>query len=147
MVTVVGFAEPEPEPSPEPMAELSPEDGCESTVNSQERGQSEGSRRARIPRTSPAGSCRTKVGLYRLLRPLWERKFSESRFFKLRVINRRFNRKLSEEGRLCPKTPERKISWDEQVEFVVFSKSQKPNAVAHCPRHHGAMLESVIQSQ
>jgi hypothetical protein len=84
-----------------------------SNDGSQKRFQSEKKKEAKIMGRFSLGACRTKVLLYRLLKPLWQKRFNENKFFKFRVINRRYNRKLSDETAVESNEPKRKISWDE----------------------------------
>ena len=52
-------------------------------------------KKAEIQRNKVARSCRTKISLYHILKPNWQKKFNENKFFRYRVISRRYLRKLS----------------------------------------------------
>lgn len=51
----------------------------------------------------------------------WQRQFREDKFFRYRVISRRYLRKLSLQHD-CGRAPaeRRKISWGDEIEILVF---------------------------
>lgn len=55
----------------------------------------------------------------------WRRLFKEDKFFRYRVISRRYLRKLSLQPNRAPCQPQRrKISWGNEVEILVFDSQQ-----------------------
>jgi len=57
----------------------------------------------------------TNVIKFHKARSAWFSKFNSNKFYKFRVISRRYNRKLSVETQDSQPDPARKISWDEEI--------------------------------
>lgn len=56
-------------------------------------------------------------------------KLRASSYLKMRIISRRYFRKLSEEPARKASVAERKVSWGDEVEVIIFQKEEAPGAV------------------
>ena len=54
---------------------------------------------------------------------------SSNPFYKFHNLSQRYLRKLSEESVRTSDTIERKISWSDEVEVLVFKKEQKADVI------------------
>lgn len=88
--------------------------------------------KAKVCKKSYEGSAkRTVVSRYLSEVMNWQKQYKEDKFFRYRVISRRYLRKLSlQHDHNKSPTERRKISWGDEIEILFFDSQDTPAVIS-----------------